>query len=143
MFIAILTHNPLSLRKRCVIFELHAMRQCLVHRTALRDLGQPVDCIVLSFTMKAGRNITVLGEKVNALVEQAQASWIPEDVVSGHRAVVPMKLVGGATAPSNQSCWRTSHVSARNLSHFHPDAPPFLAPSEPLCVNFPTGRVRR
>jgi len=68
----------------------------LIARYRDPNLPEGVDCIILSFTMKAGRNITELGGTVRALLRDAKASWLPGDievaVVSDQPASVGEKI---------------------------------------------------
>ncbi len=52
----------------------------LISRYLDPSLAGGADCIVLSFTMKAGRNVVKLGGEVRELIARAKRTWLPEDV---------------------------------------------------------------
>jgi len=47
------------------------------------DLPDSVEAVMISFTMKTGRNITALGEKVRGLIARAGATMLPADIRLG------------------------------------------------------------
>ncbi len=52
----------------------------LISRYLDPSLAGGADCVVLSFTMKAGRNLVKLGAEVRELIARAKRTWLPEDV---------------------------------------------------------------
>lgn len=77
----------------------------LVARFGCGDLPDSVEAIMISFTMKAGRNITVLGEKVRALTARAGATMLPADIRLGVVADSP-RSVRGAISDFVDNLWQ-------------------------------------
>ncbi len=68
----------------------------LIARYGAADVPGGAEAVVVSFTMKAGHNITALGERVRARIEEARRTWLPADVgvavVSDQPATVAGKI---------------------------------------------------